>query len=235
MTAQHEKVAQHDGQVNPSYIQARHDLLALLSQTPERVLDVGCATGALGKAIREKFPRTLVVGLEYDEGMGEYAKAVLDEVHIVNLNTTRLVECCQNQRFDAIFMGDILEHLIDPWQCMQDAAQLLTDNGVIITSIPNVRHISTFIHVAIYGRWPLNPRGIHDRTHLRWFTHKNILDLFSQAGLEIIREKRKLRIFEGIHTLGRLNRYARYLDLPILREFLTFQYIHSVRRRQKGQ
>ena len=46
-------------------------------------------------------------------------------------------------KFDAIILGDVLEHLIDPYKLLQELTQYLSPKGVIIASIPNIREWKT--------------------------------------------------------------------------------------------
>jgi hypothetical protein len=70
-------------------------------------------------------------------------------------------------------------------------------------------------------------RGIHDKTHLRFFTRKNIVELFAGAGFQIDKTEINYRLIEQPHAA---NRYAKYFALPGLREFLAFQYLVRARR-----
>lgn len=99
----------------------------------------------------------------------------------------------QNLRYDYIILGDVLEHLIDPWEVLHFLSGLLKSDGRIIISLPNVQHIDVLIHVFIRGVWPYNDRGIFDRTHFRWFTYKNMVQLVEHCGLSIITTDRNFR------------------------------------------
>ncbi len=81
----------------------------------------------------------------------------------------------------------------------------MQDRGLIVASIPNVRHYSTIFSLVVRGYWPYRDRGIHDKTHLRFFTLKNIKELFLDANLDIISIVRNYRIIERPH---KYNRYA---------------------------
>jgi 2-polyprenyl-3-methyl-5-hydroxy-6-metoxy-1,4-benzoquinol methylase len=207
---------------NPSYIGAREDVLGLIDRPPESVLDVGCATGKNGELLRHRYG-SQVTGIEFDSGMASLARDKLFAVHLADLNKTSLSELLPSARYDLIVFGDVLEHLIDPWTTLSQARSLLKDGGTILTSLPNVGHYSTLLSLLLFRRWPYRERGIHDRTHLRFFTRRNLLELYAQAGLTMRREERKLRLVEAPSPL---NRCAKWLDFPPFRYYLTFQYIH---------
>ena len=210
-------------QFNPSYVVERPYILSQIPANIKTLLDLGCSDGTFGFSIKNQFESVTVTGVEFDPGMADAATEKLDEVLKADLNQGSLTALFEGREFDCILMSDILEHLIDPWAKIREAASLLSDKGVLITSIPNIRHISSILNLLIKGKWPYRNRGIHDRTHLRFFTRSNILDMFRDAGLKVQSEKRKLRIIE---SGSRINRIAFMLDLPVLRNFFTFQYIH---------
>jgi 2-polyprenyl-3-methyl-5-hydroxy-6-metoxy-1,4-benzoquinol methylase len=215
---------------NPSYIGERPYILSQIPANTKTLLDVGCSDGTFGFSIKSKIESVTVTGIEFDPIMAAAAKEKLDDVLKADLNQESLTALLEGREFDCIVMADILEHLIDPWARVREAASLLSDKGVLITSIPNIRHISSILSFLIKGKWPYRNRGIHDRTHLRFFTRSNILDMIQDAGLKVQSEKRNLRIIE---SGSRINRMAFMLDLPVLKSFFTFQYIHVSTRADK--
>ena len=212
---------------NPSYVTPRNDVLALIPETARCVLDLGCSSGELGAALKER-QGARVIGLEADPALAAVARKRLDLVYQVDLERADLDDLLSGETFDGLVLADILEHLTDPWRLLGAAVACLDPDGWVLTSLPNVRHISTLYQLGLRGEWPLRDRGIHDRTHLRFFTRRGIIALLEGAGLEVREERRNLRIVERIHTI---NRFARWLDFPPLRPFFTFQYLHLARRR----
>lgn len=212
-------------QLNPSYLGARDDVLALLSDHPQRVLDVGCSSGALGARLKEHGD-VQVVGLEVVPEAAEQAREHLDEVLVGDVEEILATSELADRQFDVIVMADVLEHLRDPWSVLRHAARLLAPGGEIIASLPNVRHFTTLLSLIVGRRWPYRDRGIHDRTHLRFFAKRNVLELFEGAGLTIDTVRTNYRIIERPHDL---NVVAKYLAVPGLRGFLAFQYLVKAR------
>jgi 2-polyprenyl-3-methyl-5-hydroxy-6-metoxy-1,4-benzoquinol methylase len=207
---------------NPAYVSPRPDILALVPTTARCVLDVGCSNGALGKSIKQSQPGARVVGMEVSADMAEDARAHLDQVLIGDIEHPQAFDALGGQRFDTIIFADVLEHLKDPWSMLEKIRPFLLPNGVVITSIPNVRHMDTIFNLVIKGRWPYRDRGIHDRTHLRFFTKRNIEELFAGASFKIDAMRTNYRFFERPHPW---NRYAKAAALPGLAPFLAFQYL----------
>jgi len=211
---------------NKSYTGLRPELLALVPQSAKSVLDIGCGTGALSETIKRR-QSAQVVGIELSSEMAKEAESKLDKVIVGNLDEIDLATAIEGYRFDCIICGDVIEHIKDPWTTLQILADHLSEGGVIVASIPNIRHISTLINLLFLDKWPYRERGIHDRTHLRFFTWKSIQKLFTGAGLSIVSQQRKYRIIERPNPL---NRISPIFAVPGLRSFLTFQYLLVARK-----
>ena len=168
------------------YIKPKSGIVKLIPGGCRRILDVGCATGATGARLRELHPGLFVLGVELDPEMAEVARGNQDEV----LDRGSIT----GQRFDSIILADVLEHVAEPWELLARLVKHLKPDGTVITSIPIVRHFTTLLSFFFTKRWPYRDRGIHDRTHLRFFAQRNVKELFEGAGLMMKVAKRSLRI-----------------------------------------
>lgn len=203
-----------------AYTGPRGDLARVVPASCRSFLDVGCATGELGASLKRSRPGAYVVGIELDRAMAAKAAGKLDRVVVGDAGA--VLHELDGERFDCILCGDVLEHLVDPWGVLRGLAGLLEPGGHVVASIPNVGHLDTLVSVFLRRRWPYRERGIHDASHLRWFARRNVTDLFEQAGLDVVSLHRNLRIVERPHGLNRL---ARFVVLPGLRDLFTFQFV----------
>lgn len=115
----------------------------------------------------------------------------------------------------------------NPWDVLKSTTSFLDNQGVVIASVPNVRHYTTITNFLFKGYWPYRERGIHDRTHLRFFTLRNIRELFQYAHLSIETIERNCRFIEEPHELNRLSKYFAFYPC---KDFLTFQYLIVARK-----
>ncbi len=205
-----------------AYENPRPELQARVPTSARRVLDLGCASGALGAALKTR-QDCAVVGVERDPAYAAAARARLDEVVTGDLEALDLASL---GRFDCVIAGDVLEHLVDPWRVLAGAAALLDSGDTVVVSLPNVRYWETFWQLGIKGTWPKRSLGIFDRTHLRWFTLRDAYDLLDGAGCDVRAVDRLLRARPEGATLNS----AVLARLPG-RTLLTFQHVLTGVRR----
>ena len=165
------------------YRNVRPELLRQVPEGVQRVLDVGCGGGELGRALKDRGVPT-VVGIEVVERAWQMAKTVLDDALLANIERDELP--FEDNYFDCIICGDVLEHLVDPTEALRKLSRILAPGGVFIISIPNVRFF-TVVHMLVHGRWKYEDAGIMDRTHLRFFTKVELQEMIEAAGLDLAR------------------------------------------------
>src|SRR5947209_1281305 len=94
------------------YETSRPDVRELVPRSARRILDIGCASGALGAALKESQPAE-VVGIELAEEYAADARGHLDSV--ICGDVERVLADGDLGRFDCVVAADVLEHLVDPW------------------------------------------------------------------------------------------------------------------------
>jgi hypothetical protein len=109
--------------------------------------------------------------------------------------------------------------LIDPYYLLRELKTKLTDHGLIVASIPNIRYYSMLKQLVVYGNWDYKDQGILDRTHLRFFTYKSIIKMFVQLNYTILQ-------MEGIHPTP--SRTYKILNLLLLNFISDVKYKHFV-------
>lgn len=208
---------------NQSYIGLRHDLISFINDGDHKVLDVGCSIGETGAYLKANKKAAVVLGVEFDPVMVKEASIKLDVVYAGDVEVLIKQDFLKSKEFDFIICGDILEHLVDPWRALSYFSTKLSPEGKIIISLPNIQHIDTFYFLFIKGIWPLNNRGIYDKTHLRFFTRKSVLELIKVSGLKLDLIKRKFRFRDRLGS--KFPKYTSWVLTKIFPNLFTFQYV----------
>ncbi|MGI8685254.1 MAG: methyltransferase domain-containing protein [Acidimicrobiales bacterium] len=173
------QVMKYEAKVDLRNANTSHALMVDLVGPDKRVLDVGCASGYLGEAMKQR--GCTVAGIETDRESAEAAKAVLDEVVVADVGKLDLVAHFGAGSFDVVVFGDVLEHVVDPVGVLRRVRPLLSPSGYVVASIPNVAHGAVRLSL-VRGRFDYNPLGLLDETHLRFFTRDSLHTLFRDAG-----------------------------------------------------
>jgi 2-polyprenyl-3-methyl-5-hydroxy-6-metoxy-1,4-benzoquinol methylase len=164
------------------YTGDRPDLRGMIPETARRVLDVGCGAGTMGAALKAETGAE-VVGIELFAEAAEIAERRLDAVVRADLQTLRTLPF-PDGHFDAMTFGDVLEHMHDPHGLLRTLRRYLADDGLIVCSIPNVKHWSVVFQLLVRDRWEYGDKGLLDRTHVHFFTLTEIGALLDEAGFE---------------------------------------------------
>jgi 2-polyprenyl-3-methyl-5-hydroxy-6-metoxy-1,4-benzoquinol methylase len=146
------------------------------------VLDVGCAAGDTALALTEAGCR--VSGVDIEDAVPDERRDLFQKLVVADIEKTPLTTLFDPGSFDAVIFGDVLEHLINPEASLADAVQLLSPDGHVVVSIPNVAHAAVRL-ALLEGRWTYTDKGLLDATHVRFFTKETACDLLEGAGLVI--------------------------------------------------
>src|SRR5262249_42998008 len=115
------------------------------------------------------------------------------------------------KKFDRILLQDVLEHLRFPEKLLRDCRDLLTPQGQLLVSLPNVANITVRL-LLLMGRFDYTERGILDKTHLRFFTRRTARRMLEENGFEIISEKTTVMPVELVLGLAYDNPFMRILN-----------------------
>jgi len=165
------------------YQNNREDMLKYIPEGTKKTLEFGCGSGEFSALIKKNF-NSEAWAVEIDKKAAQEAANKLDKV--INADAVEAIKEIPDGYFDCIIFLDILEHLVDPYSLLYVVKTKLTDEGVIVASIPNVRFYRNMVNFLVHGDWDYKDKGILDKTHLRFFTYKSIMKMFSQLGFEVL-------------------------------------------------
>lgn len=191
-------------------------MLKYIPQGVKTTLEFGCGFGGFSALVKQTF-NTETWAVEIDKMVAQKAAEKLDRV--INADALESLHEIPENYFNCIIFFDILEHLVDPYTLLSAAKTKLTETGVIVASIPNIRYYRTFVDFVIHGNWTYQSQGILDKTHLRFFTYKSIKQMFCELGFEIL-------LLEGIHPTS--SRTFKLLNMVLGGALWDVRYQHFV-------
>ena len=204
------------------------DSLARLARwiTPgSTILELGPATGYFTRYLTDTLGCT-VDCVEYSEEMAAHARPMARKMIVGDLDRLELGALFEHSSYDYVITADVLEHLRNPWRVMEMCRPLLKAGGRFLISIPNVGH-AALIAELISGRFDYRDEGLLDRTHLRLFTRKSVLEMLQRCGY-------RLRDLDRVEWMPEQTEFQRDIEAcpPKLRDYLlahpdslTYQFI----------
>ncbi|QGG95360.1 bifunctional glycosyltransferase/class I SAM-dependent methyltransferase [Actinomarinicola tropica] len=142
---------------------------------PSKVLDLGCSDGALADRLRRLGHHVTGVDVVEMPGVGTrvdaFVRGDLDDGIPAEAGTG----------FDVVLAADVIEHVRDPDAMLRSILAVLKPDGTLLASIPNFAHWYPRLRTVL-GRFDYERRGILDRGHLRFFTHRSFMRVARRAG-----------------------------------------------------
>ena len=159
-----------------------------------QILDIGCGGGAFPKAAHEL--NFSVIGIEPSKWLSEKAKNEYD----LDIRTGTLKDYnFPDSYFDIITLWDVIEHLTDPKDIMEESYRILKSNGLLLINYPDY---SSFVRKILRYNWPffLN-------VHLIYFDKKTIKRFIENNKFKIIKIKPYWQTLQLGYTLKRASEY----------------------------
>jgi SAM-dependent methyltransferase len=176
---------------------ARRALARIEAHVPARgaLVDLGCWVGFLPAEAQAR--GWTATGVEPSEFGAAYARERLG----VNVIKSDLFEAdLPEQSFDAVTMGDVIEHLTDPADALARVRSLLRPGGALWMALPDA---GSRVARALGRRWwSVIP------THVQYFTRGSITALLGRAGFEVLELGTSPKAFTVRYYLERIGGYS---------------------------
>ena len=166
------------------YSGTRPEMMSYVPVSAATILEIGCGEGEFGLRLKKE-RGAKVWGVEYDPVSASKAEKVLDKVLTGDIN--KALDELPDGYFDAVVCNDVLEHLTDPYTVLDRLKKKLSSNGVVVSSIPNVRFFRNLYDLVFRKNWDYTEDGILDKTHFRFFTKNSIRKMYEGVGYKILR------------------------------------------------
>ncbi|MGC8736069.1 MAG: glycosyltransferase [Dissulfurimicrobium sp.] len=192
-----------------------------------KVLELGVASGYFGRFLVEQLD-CIVDGIEIDPLMAEIARRYYRKLIIGDLENISLSDQIDTD-YNYIICADILEHLKEPSQVLENLKSFLKRDGEILISIPNIAYAGAVIAI-ISGDFPYRDEGLLDKSHLRFFTLKSFLRMLIELKYDVKR-------IEKVHLSFEESEFAYMISEidPQIRKYLfgipdsdVYQYVLAV-------
>lgn len=121
------------------YEPARENVIAEIPEHCRTVLSYACGTGALEAALKSRGFHVVAVPLDAVVGYSLEAEGI----EVVYGNADEVKRALLKRQFDCVLLLDVLHLVPQPWDLLEQMAALLTSNGCIVASVPNVLQART--------------------------------------------------------------------------------------------
>jgi SAM-dependent methyltransferase len=173
----------YDFHVDPTNVYSVYTWLLRFTEGAHAVLEVGCSTGFFSRYLVKRGSH--VVGVEINPVAAREARSICHQVIVGDVESGEVQERIEERRFDAVVLGDVLEHLKAPGALLARIHEAwLKLDGRVVLSVPNSGHW-VFRREVIKGRFPYRQYGLFDRTHLRFFTYDSLRALVEEKGYAV--------------------------------------------------
>jgi tRNA (cmo5U34)-methyltransferase len=98
----------------PFYNEMIHSMINAIpfdDSQPIRVLDLGCGTGNISKAVKERFPNAMISCIDIAENMIQMAKIKLDKYENIEFYTGNFFEFNFKENYDVVVSSLALHHI----------------------------------------------------------------------------------------------------------------------------
>jgi 2-polyprenyl-3-methyl-5-hydroxy-6-metoxy-1,4-benzoquinol methylase len=144
----------------------------------KRVLDVGCVDHESSNEQGERWLHRIIgeqaselTGLDFEAEEVEKLKAKGYNIIFGNAEVVDL-----GRKFDVVVAGELIEHLSNPGNFLENMRRHLEPGGTLVMTTPNPFYPKRFAEVLFEGKARVNGQ------HVSWFCPQTLYALLSRAG-----------------------------------------------------
>jgi 2-polyprenyl-3-methyl-5-hydroxy-6-metoxy-1,4-benzoquinol methylase len=174
---------------------------------PKKLLEIGCSTGFMLEAAQER--NWKATGIELNPSAVAFGHQRGLEIMDQPLEAIDF----GSEQFSAIAMYDVIEHLVNPGEILDQVHKLLLSGGMIFIYVPNLQSASTELLGTEHAHfiWPTH--------HLTYFTPATLKQFLRNYGFEMVHwETQGLDIEDWLWYLNEKTNY----DTTLIEQNKTF-------------
>ncbi|MBU0481699.1 MAG: class I SAM-dependent methyltransferase [Proteobacteria bacterium] len=150
-----------------------------------RILDTSAGVGVLGRRIRQAYDAELLCNDICPKCLKTMQQSGLDTISF-DIDDKDKPFPLADKSFDAVISLATIEHLIQIDNYMEEIRRILKDDGYLYISAPNYNGLAYLLPMVVTGKTFHDPFTEPDRyefyAHVRYFTHRTLLDYVSAFG-----------------------------------------------------
>lgn len=189
-------------------IEQKHFLLNkhLGHKTNERkvLLDIGCGEGWTLKYFRKI--KWNVKGIDFsDYGCRQNNPDCLENMIIGDIYETINKMKDKNEKYDVIWLNNVLEHVVDPHALLEDCNRLIKEKGICIIEVPN--DFSVLQQYLLHNNYIDDQFWVVGPDHLHYFNKEGLVAICDAAGWKMVEMISDYPI--DVHLLNENTNYVR--------------------------
>ncbi|MCB9294272.1 MAG: class I SAM-dependent methyltransferase [Lewinellaceae bacterium] len=166
---------------------------------PLKILDIGCGNGANARVLKIRYPGVIIDGITLSLAEKKACEDTLNTCWVHNIEDG-LSSIIGSGRYDMILLSHVLEHLKAPSETLRHLSDFLIPGGLIVLAVPNILYWPQRINFLL-GNFTYTETGLMDKTHLRFFTYRNIDEVLALNNLPL---KKKIKLGDAKFPMWRL-------------------------------
>ncbi len=181
----------------------------------KEILDIGC----VGQDIDYSSPNWIhnqikevadsLIGVDINvEGIKHIRNMGYDVYHYSEMN--------KDKKFDILMMLDVIEHVNNPVEFLNDYQDFLKEDGKIIITTPNSNRAINFVNIFFKNEYSLNYE------HTFWFCPKTFLEVVGRVGGLEISEFHWLNDYNQNQKLNWKGKIIYYLEKILIKKSSNF-------------
>lgn len=140
-------------------------------------VELGANKGLLSSQIAKKVKQHVAVDQIYPDLAGNSTPIRLD----LNTNFSNFLE---KETFDCCIALDVIEHMNDPENFLNETHNIMKTNGKLYISTANICYFPVRVSLLL-GQFNYGKKGILDKTHKRLFSIRGLRKLIVQSGFRV--------------------------------------------------